>query len=124
MKKFPSHINELFSLEGKVAVIIGGGGHICSSLAEGYALAGASVSIVDLRVEKALRISKNINSKYGNKTIYIQADAGKEDSLQNALFLTLREFSKILIIFLLTSFLWKMCLKLGINLGSILFSQS
>ena len=95
MKKFPSHINELFSLEGKVAVIIGGGGHICSSLAEGYALAGASVSIVDLRVEKALRISKNINSKYGNKTIYIQADAGKEDSLQNALFLTLKEYSKI-----------------------------
>ena len=95
MKKFQSHINELFSLEGKVAVIIGGGGHICSSLAEGYARAGASLSIVDLKEKKALKISKNIHSKYGTKAIYIQADAGKEDSLRNALSLTLQVFSKI-----------------------------
>ena len=95
MIKIQSYINELFSLKGKVAVIIGGGGHICSSLAEGYALAGASLSIVDLKEEKALKISKNINSKYGTKAIYIQADAGNEDSLRNALFLTLQEFSKI-----------------------------
>ena len=44
-----------FSLwKDKVAVIIGGGGHICSALAEGYALAGASLSIVDLRVRKGI----------------------------------------------------------------------
>ena len=95
MRKFPSTMNELFSLEGKVAVIIGGGGHICSSLAEGYALAGASLSIVDLRVEKALKIAKNIHSMYGTKAIYIEADAGKEESLKNALSLILKEFSKI-----------------------------
>ena len=95
MKNIPSHFNELFSLEGKVAVIIGGGGHICSSLAEGYALAGASLSIVDLRLEKALKIAKNIYSKYGTKVISIEADAGKEDSLKNALSLTLKEFSKV-----------------------------
>ena len=62
MKTFPSNINKLFSLEGKVAVIIGGGGHICSSIAEGYALAGASVSIVDLKLKKASKIAKNIDS--------------------------------------------------------------
>ena len=95
MKNFSSYINELFSLEGKVAVIIGGGGHICSSLAEGYALAGASLSIVDLKLEKALKISNNINYKYGNQSIYIEADAGNEDSLKNALSRTLKEFSKI-----------------------------
>ena len=95
MKNFSSYINELFSLEGKVAVIIGGGGHICSSLAEGYALAGASLSIVDLKLEKALKISNNINYKYGNQSIYIEADAGNEDSLKNALSQTLKEFSKI-----------------------------
>ena len=95
MKNFPSYINKLFSLEGKVAVIIGGGGHICSSLAEGYALAGASLSIIDLKLKKAMKISKNIHSKYGTKAIYIEADAGKENSLKNALSLTLKEFSKI-----------------------------
>ncbi len=95
MKKIPSYLDELFSLEGRVAVIIGGGGHICSSLAEGYALAGASLSLVDLRVEKALKISENIYSKYGTKVIAIEADAGNEDSLKNALSQTLKEFSKI-----------------------------
>ena len=95
MKNFQSYINQLFSLEGKVAVIIGGGGHICSALAEGYALAGASLSIVDLRLEKACKISKNINSNFTTKAISIEADAGNEDSLKNALSLTLKEFSKI-----------------------------
>ena len=95
MKNTQSYINEIFSLEGKVAVIIGGGGHICSSLAEGYAMAGASLSIIDLKLKKALKISKNICSKYGTKSIYIEADAGKENSLKNALSLTLKEFSKI-----------------------------
>ena len=95
MKKIRSYLDELFSLEGRVAVIIGGGGHICSSLAEGYALAGASLSIVDLRVEKALKISENICSKYGTKVIAIEADAGDEGSLKNALSQTLKEFSKI-----------------------------
>ena len=95
MRNFPSYINELFTLKGKVAVIIGGGGHICSSLAEGYALAGASLAIIDLRVEKALKISKTLHSKYGTKAIYIEADAGNEDSLKNVLSLTLKKFSKI-----------------------------
>ena len=95
MKNLPTSINALYSLEGKVAVIIGGGGHICSSLAEGFALAGASISIVDLRKEKALKISNKINFKYKTKSISIEADAGREDSLKNALSLTLNEFSKI-----------------------------
>ena len=95
MKSFPANIQQLFSLEGKVAVIIGGGGHICSALAEGYALAGASLSIVDLRLEKALKVSKYIHSKYGSRVISIEADAGKEDSLKKSLSQTLQEFSKI-----------------------------
>ena len=95
MKNFPSNMHELFSLEDKVAVIIGGGGHICSALAEGYALAGASLSIVDLRLEKALKVSKYIHSKYGARVISIEADAGNEDSLKKAFSQTLQEFSKI-----------------------------
>ena len=95
MKSFPANIHELFSLENKVAVIIGGGGHICSALAEGYALAGASLSIVDLRLEKALKVSKYIHSKYGARVISIEADAGNEDSLKKSLSQTLQEFSKI-----------------------------
>ena len=42
-----------------------------------------------------MKISKNIHSKYGAKVISIEADAGNEDSLKNALSQTLKEFSKI-----------------------------
>ena len=38
---------ELFSLQGKVAVIIGGAGELCGSIAEGFAKAGAMVVLAD-----------------------------------------------------------------------------
>ena len=34
------YLNRLFRLEGRVAVVIGGGGHLCSEMARGFARAG------------------------------------------------------------------------------------
>ena len=36
---------ELFSLQGKIAVVIGGTGELCGTIAEGFAAAGATVAI-------------------------------------------------------------------------------
>ena len=44
-------------LKDKVAVVIGGGGHLCSAMAKGLAMAGASLVIVDMRIEKAKKNS-------------------------------------------------------------------
>jgi NAD(P)-dependent dehydrogenase (short-subunit alcohol dehydrogenase family) len=52
----------LFSLENKVAVVIGAGGHICSALARGFAESGAKVAVCDLRLEKAVAVAESINS--------------------------------------------------------------
>ena len=44
---------ELFSLKGKVAVVIGGTGVLCGEMAEGIALAGAMVALVGRDATKA-----------------------------------------------------------------------
>ena len=41
--------SELFELNGKNAVVIGGGGHLCSSISFGLDSAGAKVEVADLR---------------------------------------------------------------------------
>ena len=73
--------SELFSLMGKTAAVIGGGGHICSALAKGLASAGADVAIIDIRAEKAEAVANEIRKEFGVKTIGICADATKSDEL-------------------------------------------
>ena len=44
---------ELFSLKGRVAVVIGGTGELCGAMAEGFASAGAHVILVGRDPAKA-----------------------------------------------------------------------
>ncbi len=48
-----SYLTELFSLDGKVAVVIGGTGELCGAMAEGLAGAGAEVVLAGRNEEKA-----------------------------------------------------------------------
>jgi NAD(P)-dependent dehydrogenase (short-subunit alcohol dehydrogenase family) len=75
----------LFSLNGKTAVVIGGGGHVCSALAEGFAAAGANVAIIDLRIEKAIMIADKLKSTYGIKSNGLSADVTVKIELQTAI---------------------------------------
>jgi NAD(P)-dependent dehydrogenase (short-subunit alcohol dehydrogenase family) len=48
-----SYLSSLFTLAGKVAVVIGGTGELCGAMAEGLAAAGAEVVLVGRNEEKA-----------------------------------------------------------------------
>ncbi len=48
-----TYLDSLFSLTGKVAVVIGGTGELCGAMAEGLAGAGAEVVLVGRNLEKA-----------------------------------------------------------------------
>ena len=48
-----SYLESLFSLSGKVAVVIGGTGELCGAMAEGLAGAGAEVVLVGRNADKA-----------------------------------------------------------------------
>ncbi len=75
------YLYELFNLKNKVAVVIGGGGHLCSAIAEGFAMADASLVIVDMRIEKARTIAKRIKDIYGVKTLSLEANVTNEKKL-------------------------------------------
>jgi NAD(P)-dependent dehydrogenase (short-subunit alcohol dehydrogenase family) len=47
------YLTQLFGLSGKVAVVMGGTGELCSAMAQGLASAGAEVVIVGRNAEKA-----------------------------------------------------------------------
>ena len=71
------------NLQGKVAVITGGGGILCSVMAKALAKAGASVAILDLKVEAAQKVADEINSN-GGKAIAVSANVLDLESLKNA----------------------------------------
>ena len=86
---------EMFSLKGKTAVVIGGGGHVCSALASGFAAMGANVIVADLKDEKAEKVAKEISVKYSSKVTHAQVDASSKDSLLNLLHTTLDRHSSV-----------------------------
>lgn len=46
-----SYLERKFSLAGKTAIITGGGGTLCSAIAEGFANAGGNIILWDIRSE-------------------------------------------------------------------------
>jgi NAD(P)-dependent dehydrogenase (short-subunit alcohol dehydrogenase family) len=87
-------IDDLFSLKGKVAIVIGGGGVLAGEIAQGFAGAGAEVAIVDLNLESATQRALAI-CKHQRKAIPIQADVTRKADLQAALQTTLDNFGRV-----------------------------
>jgi NAD(P)-dependent dehydrogenase (short-subunit alcohol dehydrogenase family) len=78
-------ITELFGLEGRVAVVTGGGGYLCGEMSRGLAKAGCDVAVIDLRQEKADVVAEDIVTLYGRKAIGIGLDAANKKAMQTAL---------------------------------------
>jgi NAD(P)-dependent dehydrogenase (short-subunit alcohol dehydrogenase family) len=72
---------ELFSLKGRVAVVIGGTGELCGTIAEGFAVAGATVAIVGRDAAKAKVRLDNI-SKNGGRAEFFPCDTTSKTGLQ------------------------------------------
>ncbi len=76
-----SSVFELFSLQGKTAVVIGGTGELCGAIAEGYAAAGAEVVLVGRDAAKAEKRLDTILSA-GGAAYFLSADASRAADLQ------------------------------------------
>ena len=87
-------LNDLFSLEGKVAVAIGAGGVLAGEMARGFAKAGADVVIVDLNPEAANARAGEVRN-IGRKALACQADVARKPDLQDALKATLDTFGRV-----------------------------
>ncbi len=75
---------ELFSLKGKIAVVIGGTGELCGAIAEGLAAAGAKVALVGRDAVKAQKRLDKI-SKEGGQAEFFPCDTTSRPGLQKLL---------------------------------------
>jgi NAD(P)-dependent dehydrogenase (short-subunit alcohol dehydrogenase family) len=86
---------KLFSLNGKNAVVLGGGGILGTSISEGLAEAGADIAVCDLRADKVQSLAKKIESECGVKARGYELDAMNIDSLKKVCSDIMKEFKSI-----------------------------
>jgi len=70
-------------LRGKVAVVTGGGGILCSCMAKALAECGAAVAVADLKLEAAQRVADEITAA-GGKALAVACNALDKASLEEA----------------------------------------
>jgi NAD(P)-dependent dehydrogenase (short-subunit alcohol dehydrogenase family) len=88
------YLASLYSLGGKVAVVIGGTGELCGAMAEGLAAAGTEVVLVGRNEEKAKPRLERIQAA-GGKGYFVSAEASEKAALQNLLTTVLGRSGKV-----------------------------
>lgn len=90
-----NYIDRLFNLTGKVAVVIGGGGYLCSEMARGFARAGCAVAVADLRLEKARTVEEDLRTAGFNRVMSLAIDVAKKPQHVKALEQVLEAFGRV-----------------------------
>jgi NAD(P)-dependent dehydrogenase (short-subunit alcohol dehydrogenase family) len=80
-----NYLEDLFSLDGKVAVAIGAGGVLAGAMANALGGAGAKVAVLDLDAEAADTRAAVIRETTGSHSIGMAVDATSENDLRKAL---------------------------------------
>ena len=79
-----SYLESLYSLDGQVAVIIGGTGYLCGAMGVALARAGAEVILVGRHPENAIDKLTTIDA-FGGKSWFHKADVRNRDEIENLL---------------------------------------
>ena len=89
-----NYIDKLFNLEGKVALITGGGGVLAGAIGSGLAQAGAKIVLADINLDKAIANAESIIGK--NCSAYgLYMDALDTGSIHEGCKQILREHERI-----------------------------
>jgi NAD(P)-dependent dehydrogenase (short-subunit alcohol dehydrogenase family) len=76
-----SYLDQFFGLEGKVAVITGGGGVLASEIGSGLSQAGVKIVFLDINEQAAKEAAERINQK-GGDSIGLKTNALDLDALK------------------------------------------
>lgn len=90
-----SYLDKLFNLDGKVAVVIGAGGHLCSAFAKSYARAGCKVALLDLRLQNAEKVAHELLREGFKDIIPLQIDVAKKEDHRRCLHDVVRDLGPI-----------------------------
>jgi NAD(P)-dependent dehydrogenase (short-subunit alcohol dehydrogenase family) len=80
-----SFVEELFNLNGKVAVAIGAGGVLAGAMARGLGKAGAKVAVLDLNLENAEKVAVSIKNDFKVDAMAVKVDATSKQDIQKSL---------------------------------------
>lgn len=86
---------QMFSLKGKNAVVVGGAGGIGQAIAQALAVFGAKVAIASRNVQSLERAQKEIEADCGKRVSYYQVDAADEQSVKDLLAAAAAEFGQV-----------------------------
>src|SRR5271166_1510865 len=85
-----NYLNDLFSIEGRTAVVIGGAGVLGFALAKGLGSAGAHVIIADLKDDACQARAAELQ-QCGVKAGWSTVDVTQRSSIENLLAATLKQ---------------------------------
>ena len=88
------HIQELFNLKGKVAIVTGAVGQLGTQITNALFEAGANVVIADLNLSECQKKARTI-SKNTARCISVELDVTKKESVEKMTSLTVKKFGRI-----------------------------
>jgi 2-deoxy-D-gluconate 3-dehydrogenase len=88
-------MKDLFSLQGKVAVVTGGNRGIGEGIARGFAESGGEIIIVARSHEKTVKVVQEIKDEFKVQALGIKVDLMQEDQIQSMVEQALDEFGRV-----------------------------
>jgi NAD(P)-dependent dehydrogenase (short-subunit alcohol dehydrogenase family) len=88
------YLESLFGLAGKVSVITGGGGVLCSAMGVALARVGVKVAVLDLAPESAHKAAAEIQT-CGARALALSCDAHDRGSIEAAAQAVVKEFGRV-----------------------------
>ncbi|OLO38877.1 gluconate 5-dehydrogenase [Alkalihalophilus pseudofirmus] len=89
------HVLDLFKLNGKTAIVTGGGRGLGEQMAEALAEAGANVVVCSRKLESCEEVSRRLIEEKGVRSLAFQCDVSNPTDVQDVVDGTLEEFGKI-----------------------------
>ena len=87
--------NNLFDLNGKVAVVTGGSGILGTEFCSGLAAHGASVVVTDIDEQKAKEVADYVNQNFSVEAIAVLCDVSSPQSVESMVAKTMERFGSI-----------------------------
>lgn len=88
------HVMDLFKLEGKTAIVTGGGRGLGAQIAQGFAEAGANVVVCSRKLE-ACEETAGLLRELGVKALALKCDVTNEQDVENVVRRTVEEFGTV-----------------------------
>ncbi|MTH55340.1 glucose 1-dehydrogenase [Bacillus mangrovi] len=89
------HVNELFYLKGKTAIVTGGGRGLGEQIAEGLAEAGANVVLCSRKKEACEQTASRLESETGVRTMALECDITSQEDVKKTVELVYEQFGAI-----------------------------